>query len=224
MPENGMTPVPLQLPPEEPNFGPWRIAPVHDLIGQLEPDLSNPSSLKIVAVDGRSAGGKSTLAAVLSQALPDSVVVHTDDIAWHHSFFDWTELLLEHVLKPARAGASVAYRPPAWNERNRPGAVTVPEGCEVLILEGVGAARRELTPELDATLWVQSDFAEARRRGIARDGGDAEAARFWDEWMAAELPFLADQRPWERADAVVLGTPSVEYHAASQVVLATLGS
>ena len=29
---------------------------------------------------------------------------------------------------------------------------------------------------------------------------------FWHEWMAQELDFLAQQRPWERACAVVAGT------------------
>ena len=60
---------------------------------------------------------------------------------------------------------------------------------------------------------MQSHFEVAERRGIARDtaqgvNGDAEATvRFWHEWMAEELTFLADQRPWERACAVVAGTP-----------------
>jgi hypothetical protein len=82
----------------------------------------------------------------------------------------------------------------------------------VLIVEGVGASRVELTPWLDAGIWVQSDFAEAERRGIARDiasgvNGDAEATiAFWHTWMAEELPFFARDRPWERADLILAGT------------------
>ncbi len=64
----------------------------------------------------------------------------------------------------------------------------------MVILEGVGAARRELTRVTDVAVWVQADTALARTRGIARDGGDAAIA-FWDEWMTAELVFQADQRP-----------------------------
>lgn len=59
---------------------------------------------------------------------------------------------------------------------------------------------------------------EVRTRGIARDGGDAAIA-FWDEWMVAELVFLAEQRPWERADFIVSGTPKLGYDADSQVVV-----
>lgn len=60
----------------------------------------------------------------------------------------------------------------------------------MLILEGVGAARWELTYALDAVVWVQSDIEQAKTRGIARDGGDAEAAAFWERWMAEEFPYF----------------------------------
>ena len=100
------------------------------------------------------------------------------------------------------------------DERGRAGAIEVPAGLELVLIEGVGAGQRALTPHLDAVVWVQSDFAEAERRGIARDiaegvNGDTEAAaRFWHEWMAAELAFVEEQRQWERACVVVAGTPT----------------
>jgi len=37
--------------------------------------------------------------------------------------------------------------------------------------------------------WVQSDMAEAERRGIEHDGGDTAAVSFWHLWMAEELSF-----------------------------------
>jgi hypothetical protein len=51
---------------------------------------------------------------------------------------------------------------------------------------------------------VQSDVDQAKRRCTARDGGDAAAEAFWREWMDEERPFLARERPWERADVVVV--------------------
>ena len=57
-------------------------------------------------------------------------------------------------------------------------------------------------------------------RGITRDGGDAAASAFWDEWMAQEFPFVADQRPWERADFIVTGTPELEQDSSSEIVFA----
>ncbi|WP_432948708.1 uridine kinase family protein [Kribbella sp. CA-253562] len=167
---------------------------------------------RVVAVDGRSGSGKSTLAGRLSAAVPGAVVVHGDDVAWHAPMFGWSELLAHGVLEPVRRGEAVAYRPPAWEERGRPGAIEVPADTSVVVVEGVGAGRRELAGLIDVLVWVQSDFDEAEKRGIDRDiasgvNGDAQASiDFWHEWLAAEIPFLERDRPWERADVVVAGT------------------
>ena len=128
--------------------------------------------------------------------------MHTDDAAWHHDFFDWAHLLADGVLAPWRAGQDVAYRPPTWAARGRAGAITVPSGAPLLVVEGVGAGRRALEPLLDAVIWVQTDRILATRRGLERDGGDVA---FWDEWEARERPFLAADRPWERAVLVISG-------------------
>src|SRR5690349_12329173 len=69
----------------------------------------------IVAIDGRSSSGKTTLAARIAAAVPDSRVVHTDDIAWHHAVLDWAGLLADGVLRPFRSGRTVSYRPPQWD-------------------------------------------------------------------------------------------------------------
>jgi len=209
------------FPPGEPAAGPWRVQPVVQFVDRLRVAAAPPSDRPwVVAVDGRSGGGKSTLARTVAAAVPASVVVHTDDVAWHQSFFGWADLLADGVLAQARRGESVAYRPPAWDARDRQGEIKVPAGCPLLIIEGVGAGRRELAELIDTVVWVQSDVVEAERRGIARDGGTAEAAAFWHEWRAEELPFLAKQRPWERAAAVVSGTPHVPHDPAKDVVVA----
>ena len=193
----------------EPSFAPWRRLHVVDAAERVACMAVGRSRrpCRTIAVDGRSGAGKTSFAARLATVLPDAALVHTDDAAWHHSFFDWHGPLVEHVLAPVRAGRAVRWRPDAWVERGREGAIEVPGRTSWLVLEGVGAARRELAPYLDAVVWIACDRAEARERGLVRDGGTAEAAVFWDEWEAAEVPFLAGQRPWERADLVVCGTP-----------------
>jgi len=185
----------VDLPDGEPDCGPWRAVAVTE----LHAALGRP---RVLAVDGRSGSGKSTLVARLAATVPGTAVVHTDDVAWHHDFFDWADLLLDGVLVPWRAGRDVAYRPPPWEVRSRPGAITVPSGAPLLVVEGVGAGRRAFAPYLDALVWVQTDRAVATRRGLERDGGDVA---FWDEWEARERPFLAADRPWARADLVVNG-------------------
>lgn len=207
---------------EEPPAGPCQVTDTAEVLQWLLRGAATPPGrVPVLAVDGRSGGGKTTTAARLAAAAGAATVVHTDDVAWHHSFFDWADLLRNGVLEPVHDGRlPVAYRPPAWNERNRKGCIAVPSSTRLLLVEGVGAARRELADLVDAVVWVQSDRSEARRRGLLRDGGDAAAEAFWDEWEAAEVPFLAEHRPWERAAVVVAGTPRMDHDPLTQLVTA----
>jgi hypothetical protein len=50
-------------------------------------------------------------------------------------------------------------------------------------------------------IWVQADEPETERRNLARVGQPG-----CRDWMAEEVPFLADQRPRERADLIACGT------------------
>jgi len=213
----------MKLGPSEPSAAPWRVLPVSDFV-DLVLDVEDTSYDRpwILAVDGRSGGGKSTVADLLHRCVPNSIVVHTDDVAWHHSLFDWSNLLIDGILKPLQSGSVVRYQPPGWRTHGRLGAIEIAAGLNLIIVEGVGASRTEVMPWIDRSIWVQSDLDEAERRGIARDGGTQEARNFWQEWMAQELDFLQRQRPWERATAIVNGTPTQPYDRNSQVIVSTV--
>ena len=157
---------------------------------------------RIVAVDGGSASGKTTLARRLAAAL-DASLVHTDDVAWWESFFGWSPLLIEGVLEPLLAGREVRYRPPAGAPRERDGAIVADPG-PALVIEGVGAGRQELTPYLDHLIWVDTDRQLAFERGLARPGEDPV---FWREWERAEEEHFERDRTWTRADLLVTNDP-----------------
>jgi energy-coupling factor transporter ATP-binding protein EcfA2 len=217
--------VALHLVPCEPEAGPWHVA----LLTNVTATLMQLSQRKgadhrpvVLAVDGRSSSGKTTLAARLRGAVAESAVVHTDDIAWRHSRFGWADLLIDGILIPARAGRPIAFRPPQWDNHQRLGAIEVPAGCPLLIIEGVGVARRESAYLIDAAVWVQSDDRETERRSLARVGqaGESPTVQHHRDWMAEEVPFVAHQRPWERADLVVCGTPEISFDPATELVVA----
>lgn len=165
----------------------------------------------VLALNGRSGAGKSTIAARLVAAVPRAALISTDDVAWNHSMFDWADHLIADVIEPALRGAAVDYRPPGWVTHRRPGSLTVAPNRSLLVVEGVGSSQRAMTDVLDAAAWVQSDFRTARGQGIARDiasgvnGDEAASIAFWDEWMQSEVPFMEADEPWSRADAYLAG-------------------
>jgi hypothetical protein len=220
----------LQLAPEEPEAGPWRaelLSAVAAAVTRQEHDSGRPA---VLAVDGRSNNGKTTVAALICDMVTGAVVIHTDDIAFEHSRFGWDDLLIDGILVPVHQGQAVSYRPPKWNEHGRDGSLDVPAGCPLLIIEGDGAGRREVAHLIDTLIWVQADEREAARRSAARLANPPAAdlanqaadGRPFDEdgWMAEEIPFNADQRTWERADIIVCGTPEIPYDPSTEIVIA----
>jgi hypothetical protein len=215
----------LQLASEEPEGGPWRPEPltvVVEALLRLGDGRAAGGRGVVLAVDGRNSSGKTTLATRLQDAIANSAVVHTDDIAWWHSRFGWADLLINGVLVPFHRGEPVSFRPPRWGEHDRKGSIEVPAWCPVLVIEGVGAGRSEVSHLVDALVWVQADQQEAERRSLARVGqpGGPRTVRDYREWMAEEEPFLAGERPWNRADMLVAGTPQIPFDRATEVVVA----
>jgi len=223
----------LQLALEEPEARPWRVellSTVADAVTRQGPDCSSSGRPAVLAVDGRSNSGKTTVAVRIRDMVRGAVVIHTDDIAWEHSRFGWADLLIDGILAPVHVGRAVSYRPPRWDQHARDGSIEVPADCPLLIIEGDGAGRREVTHLVDTVIWVQADEREAARRSAERAANPPPAdlankavdgAPFDDEgWMAEEIPFNAAQRTWERADIIVCGSPEIPYDPNTEVVIA----
>jgi hypothetical protein len=213
----------VRLYPEEPAAGPWTGTPLAEVATTLV-GAGRPGRPALVAIDGRSSSGKTTLAARICEAVDGAVVVHTDDIAWRHSVFGWDDLLASGVLVPARQGETVAYRPPAWDTHDRPGAIESPAAARLLIVEGVGAGRRELAAYFDAIIWVQSDLDQTLARDRKRVAAGEINPDAYADWMAQERPFQADQETWVRALLIVCGSASPEQPRDNVMVAAALGS
>jgi hypothetical protein len=215
----------MELGPGEPAAGPWRVEPVEAFARSLAETAGTPARRpRIIAVDGRGGGGKTALAERLGHRLGPAAVVHSDDVAWGHSRFGWDDLMITGVLEPLRAGHPVHYRPPGWDHDRREGHLNVPAGLATVIVEGVGVSRRTLAPLVDVAIWIQSDYVEAKQRGVRRDMAElgrtpADADRLWDEWETEEVPFLADDRPWQRAHIIVGTASSLPHDPTTEVVV-----
>ena len=58
-----------------------------------------------------------------------------------------------------------------------------------------------------------------QQRNAARVAAGETDADSDARWMREEFPFVADQRPWERAFMVVAGTPELSHDPSTEVVL-----
>lgn len=178
---------------------------VQDAVPQLPgPAAESPwRSVRLVCVDGPAGSGKSTLATQLAVELA-AQVVHLDDLyeGWEAGPDGGARRLREWVLEPLVAGHSGRYRRFDWVAEAYAEEHDV-ELAPFLVVEGCGAAARQVDPWCVLKVWVEADDSERLRRGLARDGQDTHA--HWLRWMADEAAHYARERTRERADVLLDG-------------------
>ncbi|WP_077488922.1 chorismate-binding protein [Sinomonas mesophila] len=147
----------------------------------------------IIAVDGRSGAGKTTLAVELATALREHrsvALFHLEDL-----YPGWDGLAAgiatyaDRVLAPLRRGETARWR--AWDwAAGREGHERGTEPADIVIVEGVGAGSHGARGLVDAVVWVEVPEAERKQRALARDGDTF--APHWDRWAAQEVAWLSD--------------------------------
>lgn len=170
---------------------------VEELGRQIELTGARPV---VIAIDGASASGKSTLAEHLAGRL-DAGILHMDDFYRDESeairrsydaaagilrYFDW-ERLRDEALMPLRAGVPARFRPFDWQRGFGLGQVVAVDAAPVMIVEGVYSARPELRHLIDVTVLVTAADKVRRERRLQRHSPH-EWQRRWDD---AELLYFA---------------------------------
>jgi uridine kinase len=173
------------------------------------------SALVLLAVDGHSASGKTSLARALLTARPGATLVHTDDFyrpmeagaraaldaaGGYAGYYDWQRLEAE-LLRPLRSGSRARFRRYDWG-RNDLGDWSEVEPAGLVVIEGCYSARPELRAWYAAVVLVVSSPAERARRQSRRNDASADWLARWD---AAERHYMEGYRPETYADAVVSG-------------------
>jgi len=170
----------------------------------------------LVALDGRSGVGKSTLANDLVPLLGARLVFGDDFYAggtheeWQArsptqrraNVMDW-ERLREDALIPLRAGRRTSWRSFDWQTWSGLSEdVTVCEPAEIIVLDMVYSAGPELSDLVDMAILVTLTDQERRARLIARDG-EACMTRWLTLWESAEDHYFTSIRPPESYDMIV---------------------
>lgn len=178
--------------------------------------LARTMSPAVVALDGRSGTGKSTLAEWMAGQL-GGIRVDQDDFYAGGDIDEWRRLtsrekadrvidwrrVRDEVLLPLREGQGASWRPFDWDTMIglAPETITVPPSG-LVILDGAYSARPELADLIDLSILVTLDDAVRRERLRLREGEDLVSCwhTVWDE---AEDYYFGTIRPPEAFDLVI---------------------
>lgn len=164
---------------------------------------------RLGVVDGPSGSGKTTFAELWARDLRNrevSVALFSGDLlaTWSDPF-GWFERFDTQVLGPISKGDPGRIRLTDWTGTGPlPGGWLDVPVTDVLILEGVSAARSAVHDRPSMTVWVEiPDRAARLERAVARDG---ELSRdLLAGWQDAEDAFFRADNTRSRADLVVAG-------------------
>lgn len=170
--------------------------------------LSRINQHLLIAIDGRCAAGKSTLAAHLQDSLNCNVI--TMDHFFLRSEQRTSERLrepggnvdrerfLDEVLKPLMQGKAFSYRPFDCHRQVYGEAILVP-AKSINIIEGSYSCHPALREQYDFRIFLTIDVAEQLRR-IRQRNGESGAERFRDIWIPLEEQYFSFYRVQEQCD------------------------
>ena len=198
----------------------WDVVGIDQLAARVVA-LAGEARPAVVAVNGHSSSGKTTLAGRLVEVLPDAAVLHTDDLARDEGAFAWDVPLRDEVLPLVRAGEPLDFPAPRWwLARGIPGSVTLPGSLAYLVVEGVGSSQDSVRHAYDVVVWVETDEPTRLERDQRRlAAGEMATPGAYDGWMAEENAYTTRCRPWEHADLVVHGGGWLDHDPETEVVL-----
>jgi molybdenum cofactor guanylyltransferase len=182
----------------------WRLrssAPVLSIMDVVTERQAAGGAPVVIAIDGPSCAGKSILATALALR-SGAAVVEGDDFYRHtlprltvaqreamsdaavvDAVIDWERLRAEALL-PLRARQSARFQPYDWDTDD--GRLTPPKiipPADVIIVEGVYAARPELSNLVDVAVYLGVD-PQVRARRYSERENDPDWRRFWERGEA----------------------------------------
>ena len=173
----------------------------------------------LVAIDGRSASGKTSLALRLKETA-GACVIHMDHffprpeqrtperLARPGGNVDY-ERFLSDVIAPLKRGEPFSYRPFNCHTMTMGDAIEI-KPHSVTIVEGAYACHPALWDLYDLHVFLSIDPAEQARR-ILRRNGEADAAIFRDKWIPMEERYFEAFQIPEKCDFFIKVEASPDY-------------
>lgn len=172
---------------------------------------ASPSHPILVALDGRCGSGKTTLAAQLAEAFPDSITVHTDDY-----YLPPADRVRGGIRSPAPTWTLPACGRRCWSLPGRGSHFFIkptPAGrartcrrvacapTRLVLVEGSYSHHPSLAACYDLRIFVTCSKAEQARRLQAREG--ARYAAFVERWVPLEEAYFAKYAIEPHADLIL---------------------
>ncbi len=174
-------------------------------------DRRPEDSRTVVAIDGGSASGKTTLSELLEK-LYACTVFHMDDFFLRPEQrtaerygeiggnVDWERFLAE-VLEPLRRGEAVSYRRFDCHTMTL-GETEQVNPRQLVIVEGAYSMHPELAGFYDLSVFLDVDPSLQKAR-ILRRNGSQWAQRFFDEWIPREKLYFDETSIKQRCDLMI---------------------
>lgn len=178
--------------------------------------MSRTKTPLLVALDGHSGTGKSTIAKSIAEKV-GGIIVEGDDFyagdteeEWDARTpeekaslcIDWRRLRKE-ALEPLLAGKSASWRPFDWKTGKGLAEDAVTRNpASVIVLDGVYSSRPELADLVDLSILVEVQDGKRRERLVGREG--FSRMKDWHRhWDVAEKHYFTKVRPPSSFDFVI---------------------
>ncbi|MFM1784449.1 MAG: hypothetical protein RLZZ579_726 [Actinomycetota bacterium] len=176
-------------------------------------DLEEQKHTPIIAIDGRAASGKTTLAKLLGEAYFASNqstlrIVHMDDLypGWE-GLRAGSTYLYSQILLPLSSGKPANWQIWNWETGVRGNPLEPGNGWRQftpgvpLVIEGCGSISRLTRDLIDLGIWLEAPLDTRKSRWTEREG--ALTAQFWGVWQSQEDEFYQAERSVSMADIIL---------------------
>ncbi len=182
--------------------------PFLPLLTRIDKLLQDGNSSAVIAIEGSSASGKTTLAKLLED-LYGCTVFHMDDFFLRpeqrtpERFAEIggnvdRERILEEVLLPLSQGKPVCYRPFDCATQTLKAPITVTPN-RLTVVEGAYSMHPTLAPYYTLSVFLDIDSAYQQTRILKRNS-PAFAKRFFEEWIPLEQRYFSQTQIRARCD------------------------
>ncbi len=175
-----------------------------ELIAALS-DLCKEKERPIIAIDGPAGAGKTTLAHEIFLALSTSAsvqVIHMDDLydGWDNALSGDLTKVLSYLVEQHLGKTPAKLQRYNWSAAAFGDSEALPV-ADLLILEGVGSADKDIQGHLAALIWMEIDPQDGLKRVINRDGADV--AEQMEKWLTTQEKHFLQHSTREKADFIL---------------------